>query len=49
VGGLTPSLSFDSRDNIFTPNKGTYAELQSGVFRQCLGTPLMGAIRPTLA
>ena len=37
VGGLMPSLSFDSRDNIFTPTKGTYADLQCGVFRQALG------------
>jgi outer membrane protein assembly factor BamA len=37
VGALVPSLSFDSRDNIFTPTKGTYADLQCGVFRQALG------------
>lgn len=26
VGGLTPLLAYDTRDNIFTPNKGIYAE-----------------------
>ncbi len=37
VGGLIPSLTFDSRDNIFTPIQGTYAELQAGLFSQALG------------
>jgi outer membrane protein assembly factor BamA len=26
VGGLTPSLTYDSRDNIFTPIRGTFVE-----------------------
>jgi hypothetical protein len=26
VGGITPSLTFDSRDSIFTPSSGTYLE-----------------------
>jgi hypothetical protein len=37
VGGLTPSLTYDSRDNIFTPTRGTYAEAGAGLFSQALG------------
>lgn len=37
VGGLTPSLTFDSRDNIFTPNNGSYVEVTAGLFSQALG------------
>jgi hypothetical protein len=37
VGGLTPSLSFDSRDNIFTPNSGTFVEASVGAFSHALG------------
>lgn len=37
VGGLTPSLTFDTRDNIFTPNRGTYAEVNAGLFGEVLG------------
>jgi len=37
VGGLTPSLTYDSRDNIFTPMRGTYVEGRVGVFSQALG------------
>jgi hypothetical protein len=37
AGGLTPSLSYDSRDNIFTPNRGTYLEANAGVFSEGLG------------
>jgi outer membrane protein assembly factor BamA len=37
VGGLLPSVSYDSRDNIFTPTRGTYAELSAGVFSPALG------------
>ena len=37
VGGLTPSLSYDSRDNIFTPTRGAYAEAGVGLFSQALG------------
>jgi Omp85 superfamily domain len=32
VGGLTPSLAYDTRDNIFTPTRGMYAEGTSGFF-----------------
>jgi hypothetical protein len=37
VGGLTPSLTLDSRDNLFTPNRGTYIEVTAGLFSQALG------------
>ena len=37
VGGLTPSLTYDSRDNIFTPLRGTYVEARAGLFSQALG------------
>ncbi len=37
IGGLTPSLSYDSRDNIFTPTRGTYVEAAAGLFSQALG------------
>jgi outer membrane protein assembly factor BamA len=36
-GGLTPSVTYDSRDNVFTPNTGSYVELGVGVFSQYLG------------
>lgn len=37
VGGLIPSLTFDSRDNIFTPIRGTYVETSIGLFSNSLG------------
>lgn len=37
VGGIGPSLSFDTRDNIFTPTRGTYAEATAGLFSTALG------------
>jgi hypothetical protein len=37
VGGLTPSIAFDSRDNLFTPTRGTYFEGSTGVFDEALG------------
>ncbi|HXI54387.1 MAG TPA: BamA/TamA family outer membrane protein [Candidatus Saccharimonadales bacterium] len=37
VGGFSPSLTFDSRDNIFTPARGTYVEASAGLFSQALG------------
>ena len=37
VGGLTPSLTFDTRDNIFTPTRGTYVEASAGLFSEALG------------
>lgn len=38
VGGLTPSLTYDSRDTIFTPTRGSYVEAQVGVFSEALGS-----------
>jgi len=37
VGGLTPSLTFDTRDNFFTPNRGTYLEGSAGFFNPTFG------------
>src|SRR5580765_8305203 len=37
VGGLTPSLTYDSRNTIFTPTRGTYVEVTAGAFSQTLG------------
>ena len=37
VGGMLPSVSYDSRDNMFTPLRGTYVEATAGVFSQALG------------
>jgi len=37
VGGLTPSLAYDSRDNIFTPTRGTYADAGAGLYSRALG------------
>jgi outer membrane protein assembly factor BamA len=37
VGGLTPSFTYDSRDNIFTPLRGTFVEARAGLFSQALG------------
>jgi outer membrane protein assembly factor BamA len=37
VGGLTPSFTYDSRDNLFTPLRGTFAEVIVGVFSSALG------------
>ena len=37
VGGFTPSLTFDTRDNFFTPNRGTYLEASVGFFSPAFG------------
>jgi outer membrane protein assembly factor BamA len=37
VGGLAPNLSYDSRDNIFTPVKGTFVEVTAGFFAPAFG------------
>jgi hypothetical protein len=37
VGGFTPSVTYDSRENIFTPTRGTYVEISAGLFSQALG------------
>ena len=37
VGGLAPSFTYDSRDNIFTAMRGTYVEVTAGLFSEALG------------
>jgi len=37
VAGLTPSFTYDTRDNVFTPTRGTFAEAVVGVFGAALG------------
>ncbi|HWT78182.1 MAG TPA: BamA/TamA family outer membrane protein, partial [Candidatus Methylomirabilis sp.] len=37
VGGLTPTFTYDTRDNIFTPNRGTFVEANVGLFSRALG------------
>ena len=37
IGGLTPTFSYDSRDTIFTPGRGTFIEADVGFFRKALG------------
>ncbi len=37
VGGLGPSFTFDTRDNLFTPTRGTYMEAMVGLCSQALG------------
>ena len=37
VGGLTPSFTYDTRDNMFTPLRGTFVEALLGVFSPALG------------
>jgi hypothetical protein len=37
IGGLTPSLTYDSRNNTFTPTKGLYSRLSAGIFADWLG------------
>jgi outer membrane protein assembly factor BamA len=37
VGGFTPSLTLDTRDNFFTPNRGTYLEASGGFFNPAFG------------
>jgi hypothetical protein len=34
---LTPSITYDSRDNLFTPTRGTFAEAVVGIFSPALG------------
>ena len=38
VGGLLPTVSFDSRDNMFTPTSGDYLDLSAGLFSKALGS-----------
>lgn len=37
IGGLTPYLEYDSRDNIFTPNRGIHARASLGFFDEIFG------------
>lgn len=37
IAGLLPSVSYDTRDNVFTPVKGSYLELSGGWFGPNLG------------
>jgi hypothetical protein len=37
VGGLLPSLSYDTRDNLFTPRRGSYVEATAALFSESLG------------
>jgi outer membrane protein assembly factor BamA len=37
VSGFTPSFTFDTRDNFFTPNRGTYLEASAGFFSPAFG------------
>ena len=37
AGGLTPSLTYDSRDTTFTPTRGTYVETTAGFFSEAFG------------
>jgi hypothetical protein len=37
VGGFTPSFTCDTRDNFFTPNRGTYLEASAGFFSPAFG------------
>ena len=37
VSGFTPSFTYDSRDNIFTPTRGTFVEASVGIFGEALG------------
>jgi hypothetical protein len=38
VAGLTPSLTLDTRDNFFTPTRGTYLDASVGLFDEALGS-----------
>ena len=37
IGGLIPYLEYDSRDNIFTPNRGIHAKASLGFFDEIFG------------
>lgn len=38
VAGFIPKLIYDSRNGLFTPTKGTYAEANVGLMREALGS-----------
>jgi hypothetical protein len=37
IGGLSPSFTYDSRDEFFTPGRGTYVEASAGFYGTDLG------------
>ncbi len=37
IAALTPSFGYDTRDNIFTPTRGLYAEASASLFSEALG------------
>jgi len=37
MGGFTPCLIYDSRDNMFTPIKGSYLEASASIYSKALG------------
>jgi hypothetical protein len=37
IGGISPSLTFDSRDGLFTPGRGTYVEASAGFYGPAVG------------
>jgi hypothetical protein len=37
IGGLSPSFTYDSRDELYTPAKGTYVEATAGLYAEGLG------------
>lgn len=38
VGGLLPTVSYDSRDNLFTPTSGSYLDVSAGLFSKAMGS-----------
>lgn len=38
VGGLLPTVSYDSRDNLFTPTGGSYLDVSAGLFSKAMGS-----------
>lgn len=40
LGAVSPSLTYDSRDNIFTPTRGGYADASVELYRKLLGSDL---------
>ncbi len=37
IGGLSPSFTYDSRDELFTPGRGTYVEASAAFYGTDLG------------
>jgi hypothetical protein len=38
LASLTPSLTFDTRDNFFTPSSGSYLDLSASLYREAVGS-----------